>query len=264
MTPYQLVRLTCREVARNEQAGGKLCPFCRGGRHGERSLSVLTRYDGVSLYLCHRASCGASGRVLPNGNVSSGELKPLGFEPRPFTEETRALNPEERELLGAMYGLTQREINWFGLTLTSKQGDLVIPISGPLGQKRGHITRPIKGNGGVKGLPYKILDEPFKGWFWLEGSKPERIVIVEDAISAMRVARSFYSVALLGTNLSQEDMFEILRFSDQIVLALDKDATKKALEYQAKYKFLCPQMVVAILDKDLKYLSDLEILEKVA
>lgn len=267
---YQLIRLMCREIPRNKQENGLKCPFCTGGKHGERSLSVFHRHDGVCLYICHRASCGASGRVLLNGTVSSGEEKDASpsFIPRPFNEETRTPSAQERELLHGLYGLTQREINWYGITVAKNTEDLVVPICGSSGQKRGHTTKifgkprdlPIR----PKNLNYKVLDEPWLGWFWTEASKPERIVVVEDVFSAMRVARHYFGIALLGTNMSRDDLFEILKGSDNIVLALDRDATTKALEYQAKYKFIAPQMQVAILEKDLKSCTDLEILEKVA
>lgn len=80
----------------------------------------------------------------------------------------------------------------------------------------------------------------------------------------MRVARHYFSVALLGTNLNLDQIYEVLKISDNVVLALDRDATRKALALQARFKFIAPNLRVVLLDKDLKYLNDAEIKEKVA
>lgn len=117
--------------------------------------------------------------------------------------------------------------------------------------------------GSPKTLTYKELDEPFAGWFWSDTSDPRRIVIVEDVFSAIKVARQYYTVCLCGTNISLDNIFEILKYSDNVVIALDKDATKKALEYKQKYRFICPNIQVAVLDKDLKYEPDDEIRRRV-
>ena len=273
MNEYQQVRILCREVPANQQENGKLCPWCNGGRHGEKSMSIFTRHDGVSLYICHRATCGKAGRVLPNGNASGNatDKQVPVFYPRPFTGDSRKLTPEEVELIGALFGLTQREIIWHRLSMCKGQigndyNRLLIPIQGPKNQLRGHITSllPNQRSDEPKVSTYRVLDETLLGWFWSEGSKADRVVVVEDAISAMRVARHYYAVALLGTHLSVDDLFEILKQSDNIVLALDKDATSKALDYQQRYRFIAPQMQVAVLDKDFKYCNDEEILTRVA
>ena len=262
---YAQLKLLAKEIPRGTTANGQECPFCKGGKHGERALSITHRPDGVVLFICHRASCSKAGRVFVNGQVSVNLDINHGpeFKARPWTGNSRSLDSKERELLDQQYGLTFREINWHRLSMT-EDGRLLFKIVGPAGQLRGHILRTLPGESNLpKAETYKELNEPFAGWFWTETSSKKKIILVEDCLSAIRAARQFYSVALLGTNLSMDNMMELLKFSDHLVLALDKDATKKALDYQQKYKFIAPQLAVAILDKDLKHLPDNEIKERI-
>lgn len=265
MNEYAELKLLCQKVLKGTTLNGQYCPFCKGGRHGEQALSISLRNDGVALFICHRASCSKAGRIFLNGNVSTNLEIQHGpeFKPRMWTGESRALNDKERELLDQQYGLTFREINWHKLAMADN-GALIFEILGPAGQRRGYQLRALPGDTHIpKADGFKELNEPFVGWFWTETSSPKKIIVVEDCLSAIRAARQFYAVSLLGTNLSVDALFEILKFSDHVILALDKDATGKALAYQKKYRFLAPQLQVAVLDKDLKHETDEEIKRRI-
>lgn len=105
------------------------------------------------------------------------------------------------------------------------------------------------------------------GWFvsseqrW-ESPSWKNVLLVEDVVSAMRAADFIPAVALLGCNLSLEKLMEILKVTDDIYLALDRDATGKALAFQRMYSFVAPEMKVIPLDYDLKNLADKQIEEK--
>lgn len=264
---YQEVRLLAQSVSKNQQLNGEICPLCRGGTGNEKSLNIYNRHDGIVFFICHRASCSWYGRVYANGNINSGHADGPANQPtfvkREFKGKTRQLNQDERDLLRAFYGLTYKEIGWYRLAIAEESGRLVVPILGPNTQQRGVITRglPTAQVEGPKADPYRVLDEIWQGWFWLAQSSFNQIILVEDVFSAMKAARFCTSIALLGTNLGLDALYEIMRFSDSIVLALDKDASSKALSYQAKYKFICPNLRVVLLDKDLKYKQDSEIKE---
>jgi len=264
---YTTIKFLAKTIRPETTQHGLDCPFCRGGRHGEKALTITRRRDGTALFICHRASCSRAGRVFVDGHVSINLEDPRfrEFTPRPYDKASRALSDEERELIARSYSLTYHETNYYRLSIDQESGRLVIPVMGPQEQFRGHILSNLPGaTTKPKSLIYKILDEPFAAWFWPTTAKREKIVVVEDCISAMRVGRQYVAVALMGTNLNIENMLEILKYSDNMVLALDKDATQKALHYQHKYKFMCPAMQVAMLEKDLKWLSDAEITERVS
>lgn len=85
--------------------------------------------------------------------------------------------------------------------------------------------------------------------------KGRTMVLVEDAASACSVARleGFQGGALLGTNLSPSQKTQ-LRGLDNVIIALDRDASRKALSMQAKIQGLVPCSVRFLTD-DLKHLS---------
>lgn len=63
----------------------------------------------------------------------------------------------------------------------------------------------------------------------------------------------FRSTSLMGTNLNIDRLCDLLSVSEQIVLALDRDATDKALGFANRYALLAPNLVVLPLQRDLKY-----------
>ena len=197
-----------------------------------------------------------------------------GFEPRWFREETRLLNSEERELLWARYGLSIDDIRRHRLAICTAEGSvnygrLVIPIFNLGGNIRGYELR-IFASGiseAPKTLHYKHLDEPWIGWFSANVPYNPKlpVILVEDVISAMKVAHQFVAVSLMGSNVSMTDLFEVEKATDNIILALDRDASAKALAFKNKYRFIAPNLKVMLLDgPDLKELTDGRINEMVA
>jgi hypothetical protein len=263
---YGQLSMLAKGVARGTTANGQECPFCGGGRTHEKAMSITVRRDGTALFLCHRASCGRGGRIFPNGYIT-GDVKDIGqdtFTPKVYKGRTRQLTTEERAFLEVNYGFTYRELNFHRIAIDEETGRVVTPIVGPNGQTRGYqLTNLPTRAAQPKAITYRELNEPFNGWFWTDTSSDRKIVLVEDTLSAMRVARQFYAVALLSTNLSTDCLLEVLKFSDHIILALDRDATGVALRYKEKYKFIAPQLQVVILERDLKWLPDAEIREKI-
>jgi hypothetical protein len=86
-------------------------------------------------------------------------------------------------------------------------------------------------------------------------------VIVEDAFSACAVTSvqsgEFTGVALMGTSLSPEHKQHLRRFR-ALIVALDKDATKKSIDMARELAPIAPTRV-AVLEHDLKKLDALEI-----
>ena len=61
------------------------------------------------------------------------------------------------------------------------------------------------------------------------------------------------SIALLGTNLKDSYLTEVFQY-DTIYIALDEDASTKALKMQ-KILGLVKDVHVVLLDKDIKYMT---------
>lgn len=85
--------------------------------------------------------------------------------------------------------------------------------------------------------------------------------MVEDQFSAMRLWQEGVSaVALLGTHINHERAVELSSVTRNVVIALDKDATNKAIAHAAQFRYALDAKVVA-LTKDVKDLDEKELKE---
>ena len=84
-------------------------------------------------------------------------------------------------------------------------------------------------------------------------------IVCEDCASACAVTDWYRGVALMGTHLTNEAL-RILSDSVKVIVALDKDATRKAIDVVMRIKARVPTRLVT-LDRDLKVLTKNEIRE---
>jgi DNA primase len=76
-------------------------------------------------------------------------------------------------------------------------------------------------------------------------------------MSAIKMATHMHSVALLGTNLSEAKVSEILEGDyEHIFLCLDNDAIPEAIRLQITWRAKIPQMQLVALPKDIKDMDD--------
>ena len=94
----------------------------------------------------------------------------------------------------------------------------------------------------------------YRGGFRIGTS--DTVFVVEDIPSAISISDWATGYALLGTSLRDEHIAELTKFK-KVVVALDKDATDKALTYMRSLNTLVPTGIL-MLDKDLKSLGDNE------
>ena len=78
--------------------------------------------------------------------------------------------------------------------------------------------------------------------------------VVEDCASACAISNKVTGMALLGTNLLNEHANRLSKYS-LVYIALDKDATDKALDIVRRLHFLVPTKL-AVLPTDLKNMTD--------
>ena len=78
--------------------------------------------------------------------------------------------------------------------------------------------------------------------------------VVEDCASACAVSNKVTGMALLGTNLLNEHAKRLSQYN-LVSVALDKDATDKALDIVRRLHFLVPTKL-AVLPTDLKNMTD--------
>ena len=105
----------------------------------------------------------------------------------------------------------------------------------------------------LDGTKPKVISHTEKGAMaWYVNHTTPGVIIVEDQLSALRASSFLTSVALLGTNLSEERVAEIKKAGySPVYLALDNDAIATAVKYVVKYRSVLPMQLVR-LSKDIK------------
>lgn len=87
---------------------------------------------------------------------------------------------------------------------------------------------------------------------WYPNRKSRKLVIVEDQLSAIRASEYMNAVALLGTNLNEEQAYEIQRQKFQeSYIALDADAIKQQTALVIRHRGIL-RLTPLMLKKDLK------------
>lgn len=232
------------------------CPACDGGRTHEDSLSVWV--DGrYAKAHCWRAACNYSADAPLDGDVLIG---PPRFAPRNYEGELVAVKC--KPWLADRYGLEPATIDTFGVQELVTRLALYMPVWGKETQARGAVVRTLDMLfDGPKAISYKATDMPWQAWYYGQRvGDLAPVVVVEDQLSAMRAYQLGYvGCALLGTNMNREKAAEIRQYAGerQVLLALDADATSKAIGYARQYTWL----QVRRLTKDLKDSADAEILD---
>lgn len=239
-----------------------VCPFCEGGDHEDkRTLRVFRDSKYIVYYKCYRAKCGIRGRV--NGDGGGHDVKVVAFKPNPYTKRVKEVGLEEMALLSDKWNLNIADIytaKWYLAIDERAWLPLILPVYSPSGGLRGHVLRLQHENGTKEIKSFKIADEAWMAWYTNSSTD---IVVVEDQISAQRASEYCTAVAVLGTEISPEKFEEILRVagSKRIWLALDRDAVKKGFDYLRRYRLYCDNLYLLILPKDIKNMTDKELLK---
>ena len=264
--PFIELKRMAAELGVGETKAGLTCVFCNGGSTRERSFSVTRSDEATALYCCHRASCSRKGRVACPGYRLLEQVQPKKPVPSthvyPYTEI--ALGYQWRLHLWAKYGLTADEVIRAHWRETKEDGGLVIPLRDRFQSRVGAEVRYktwVK-DGSHNGPKTRIFyEQPVRtpNFFWPQsGSREGPVVVVEDALSALKVSRLYIAAALHGSHLSRVYLDEIFAASPHLVLALDNDATFKAFDYQKDFG-IYGNFKVAVLGQDLKYEEDAQI-----
>ena len=182
----------------------------------------------------------------------------------------RPLRDNEREAISRKFHLSERNTL---CNIMSNDSRYAVPVLNPKGQRRGIILRlPWTGtwfegydNGdvGVKSLTFKEEPGPMLSWYNPEDKFLNSCVLVEDQISAMRVAQdtAYTGVALMGTGLNEDKVAEIQRNTGHVRIALDKDATGQAFDHARKWGMAFYSCQVVVLHKDIKDMTKEELHE---
>lgn len=224
------------------------CPFCGG-----RGTFTISNRDGTRVWNCYKASCPISGSVATD--MSVGAIK------RRLEGESRAssirLSPEIPTLLSdpSNHDSVIDYLKLVGSYEAYEQGWVQIRYA----PAENRVLFFFHHNQGATGRALDARKPKWKVYGDTSGlfrvGTGDIAVVLEDAASACSVARlpECSGCALLGTSLSVTHKRELLLY-ERVVIALDKDASRKAVELKSKLDGRI-DVRVALLEDDLKYMS---------
>jgi len=231
------------------------CPSCGG-----YNTFTMTRKEGRVLYNCYKNSCDAKGGYRPRMSLEAIQGMLDRNTPRNSHQETPLRLPDtlfpclDRErcndYLESMNVIDSINDGYTNVMYDIAEDRCVFMIYGDNKEVIGATGRAL-----TKGVQpkWKRYDKR-KDLMFFCGSKRGTAVLVEDCASACTVYASGYTgVALLGTSLNSEQIYQ-LRVFDKVIVALDADASQKAIKMQ---KMLAPHVTseVLFLTDDLKYFT---------
>lgn len=177
-----------------------LCPACHGGRGNEKSLSIYRKEAGV-FYKCWRDSCSMVGffplhhRPQPASGYVTRKEKP----PRVFTNQTEELSNEQIDFFFSNFGLSFSDLLYNGIVYSPDDERMVFPCYSVFGKRHGEVLRS------YTGAKPKTLNYGNPAYSYYPSTREEGdrkfVVLVEDCVSAIKMAHFAPSMALLGTNL---------------------------------------------------------------
>ena len=256
---YQLDYIKQLEIPSNTQVRMD-CPFCLN----KNTFSVNTE-DGKVSWKCFHASCkigGTTERALSPDDVTkflelSSPVKTDRQQSFNWTVPNHFTNIQSSEkclsyvkenncypayLRGAasIYYDPRKDRAVF---IIKKEGE---PVSA-VGRSLNPMVMPKWFNYNKNNIPFTCGDD-------------DTAVVVEDCASACAVSPVHTGVALLGTSLKDEYALYLSKNFKKVIIALDRDATKKAFDLSKGLRYLI-DTDVKVLEEDLKYLDDTKIKE---
>lgn len=228
------------------------CPECAG-----YNTFTVSRVDGRVLYNCYKASCGTKGGVSRRRSIDAlkARLEDVSHKPEPDFTLPAHMSPNlERdaclEYLDDVNAQQSIDDGYTAIMYDFAQDRCVFLIYDDNKNMISAVGRALR-----KGvLPKWKRYDKRKDLMFFCGKKQGTAVLVEDCASACTVYASGYTgVALLGTSLNDHHIHQ-LRVFDKVIVALDADASKKAIKMQ---KMLAPHVnsEVLFLTDDLKYFT---------
>lgn len=252
-------------LADGETSEAEVCPSCKGGSSEEKSFRV-SRGSGVLLYFCHRSSCTFRGRIgisYEGGGQGSGS----GSTAKRVRVPTEAADPAALRILAERYGISEQTLESLGLRWCGKSsgyyaGRFCFPIIRPDSKESGANFRTLAQGVSPKSI-IQLYDPESVSSSWVKlQRRSDYLVIVEDQISAYKIGAYYHSLALLGTNLNEAKVNEILEQKpeyEKVFLCLDNDATFHAIKLQLMWKSKIKGLnVIGLNNKDIKDMDEKE------
>ena len=261
MTPQAYIKMQALELLVGESTN-TYCPFC-GATH-EAKLSLTRKADGI-LYNCYRASCGRGGFVT--SSPSNWARADLPKRPVHKEYETEELPDDIRDFIQSAYGISYLTIEAEGWTYARESNRLIMPLRSRLVHTFGLCAKALPSRFGKASSPKVLMhytsEDALRLHFPLCISySSNALVLVEDILSATKLAAlGIPTAALLGTHISTEVLSYLATQYESLTVALDPDATVKALRLKAEAElFFLGGIIVVPMRKDPKDTPESELL----
>jgi ribosomal protein L37AE/L43A len=240
------------------------CPSC-----GNYNTLAVTKKVGGTIWFCFHNSCKTQGKVggtLTAANISE-LLEPENLTFKLFSPNSSWFDPLQVEYILNRHGIMdvykERRIHagWDGekerYVFMVWRNDI---CAGAIG--RSYKQQPKWLIYGMKQYKLPLVVPKYGTYYspYYQKGESKIGVVVEDALSAAAVSHVFDGIAILGTHIP-EHYIPILAAYDELYIALDEDATDKAVEYQQMLNVFTPTKLV-MLEKDLKDMTKEQIKEK--
>lgn len=154
------------------------------------------------------------------------------------------------------YGITNEEIEKNHILWSESKEQLIFPIYGGEGELLSWQARNFKEGSKLKYFTSGRIDEVLH---ILSHEESDKIVVVEDMISAIKVSRHGTSMPLFGSHISPSRLNRLRLSFNGLVVWLDRDKAKEAYKASSRASLMGFKTKVIVTDKDPKELSDLEI-----
>ena len=238
---------------------------CPAGTDTRRRL-YITKKPQVILGYCHNCQQSAAQYI-----AAKDRFKPLakddstyqtidtGVEFKyPFSEEIDAHSPADVTVWRQTNGLTIQDCNDWEIMYVPEEHAIRTPIVTTIGTQNGYQLRPLS-NGGAKYITH-LIDEtvPMGGFLHLSSNIARRVVIVEDYISATKIAScGYFAVCNYGVQVKPEILSQ-LPDEEDVSIWLDNDSNhvkKKAKDMQAICQLLGYETRLITKDAEPKHLD---------
>lgn len=232
-----------------------VCPLCHGGKSKEESLTV-DRMAGYARCRCWRASCTLGGvRVNLDGSIYAS----------PMASHTKT-KPVSVGWDGPTVPAPPDVVPYATVPLRlTEDNRLVIPMLDRRGVRWGDIVRQLKPYTSDMPKSLSLYDhDAYDGMAWFMPKSTDScdlstspVVVVEDALSAMRLASAgCIGIALVGVHITPERAYALSKLKGRhINLVLDADAYRSvairhAIHYASLITFVVHRIFHDVKDMD--------------
>jgi len=254
---HKQILLSSIDLALGETSYNHNCPVC-----GEKGSFSITKISEGILYNCFRAKCGTKGFVPSLTGMSPHKKQEINKHDKIIPRLTFVSLPTKVRLyLKKRFYLSDKQLYENQIKWCINNNRVVTPLYSIHKKYYGIQLRSYSNNTKVKAVVYTTANKELYCPLNIIIKRRGDIVLVEDTWSAIRLSYFVPTVALLGTSLSASSANALAGKS--VYIALDNDATHKALKTLQFFGSIFDSYSTVVLSRDIKNMSDDRIIKEV-